>query len=81
VKIHRKYKNSKSQIRHTHRTAAALEDAMSVALDIIREVELSQQVVMLRSQALMSILRETRAGPHAYNLDRPAGSRIIVKKR
>jgi hypothetical protein len=69
------------QIRHTHSTAAALEDALAVANDVIEELLRSQLYVRTRVQKLTEILRETREGPHAYNPDKPAGVRLVIRKR
>lgn len=64
-----------SQIRHTHRTAAGIEDATAVLLDITSELE----ILMLRVTSALDILRTMRAGPHSYNPDRPAGRRLKVR--
>lgn len=70
-----------AKIRHTHRTAAGLEDALAVSTDIINELLRSQAYVITRVNSLSSILRETRPGPYAYNPERAAGMRFSVVKR
>ena len=71
--------------RHTVSTDAGLLDAMAVQYDVtkwfelrklrlqseLREVEAAEE----RSKKVVSILGETRQGPHAYDPDRPAGRR------
>jgi len=63
------------QIRHTHRTAAGIEDATAVLLDAQTELE----ILALRVNRALGILRELREGPHAYEPDRPAGRRLRVR--
>lgn len=59
----------KQQVRHTHSTAAALEDVIAILWDILRELAASLQYAQARSKKALDILQETRAGPHAYNPD------------
>lgn len=66
-----------TQIRHTHRTAAGIEDALAVLLDI----EIDMDVLSLRLRKITNILREVRAGPHAYDPEKPAGLRVQIHRR
>jgi hypothetical protein len=70
-----------AQKRHTHRTAAGLEDALAVTLDLIREYENMENYAQARLRQLADILTEVRQGPHNYNPDRPAGERPVIKRR
>ena len=66
----------KAPIRHTHRTAAGIEDALAVLID----VEMDLEALMLRTARAAEILRLVRAGPHEYDPERPAGLRIKIKR-
>jgi hypothetical protein len=57
------------QKRHTHSTCAGLEDAMAIALDIIRENEIATQYTASRAKRLTDVLRVLRSSPHAYPVD------------
>lgn len=72
---------AKVQLRHTHRTAAALEDALAVAYDIILDQQRALQYAASRAEKLVDILQTARSGPHAYDPDRPAGLRVTLRKR
>lgn len=72
---------AKAQLRHSHRTAAALEDALAVAWDIIQEQERAINYTASRAEKLVAILQTARSGPHAYDPDRPAGLRVTLRKR
>lgn len=74
---HRIKQTPRRQKRHTHRTAAGLEDAVAVLMDIARDIE----ALSIRVSDALSILRSVRSGPHAYDPDRPAGLRITVRKK
>ena len=67
--------------RHTHRTAAGLEDALAVTLDLIREYENMEKFTLARLHQLEEILGEVRQGPYEYDPDRPAGERPVIKRR
>lgn len=73
----RKRSKRAAQIRHAHRTAAGLEDALAVLLDVQIEVD----ILTNRVNRALTILREVRAGPHSYNPEQPAGLRITVRSR
>ena len=57
--------------RHTYATAAGLEDATAVAIDLV----IQHQAMSQRAEQLRDILGMVRQSPHAYNSDRPAGDR------
>lgn len=65
------------QKRHTHRTAAGLEDAVAVLMDIARDLE----ALSIRISQALAILKSVRSGPHAYDPERPAGLRITLRKK
>jgi len=67
--------------RHTHSTSAGLEDALAAAWDIIHEYESAMVYIEARTRNLVSILQQTREGPHSYDQERAAGLRITVRKR
>lgn len=71
------------QKRHTHRTAAALEDVIAVMMDIIRVITEVLEYVKARAQSAQEMLREARRGPHSYDPDKPSGTKrfVITKKR
>lgn len=70
-------KRQSNQKRHTHRTAAGIEDAMAALMDVERELE----TLSIRVGQAMEILKSVRVGPHAYDPDRPAGLRINIKRK
>lgn len=80
-KMYIKKKFKKTPIRHTHRTAAALEDALAVAWDIIREQSEALTFAEGRARRIIAILQQARQGPHAYDPDNPSGIRIKINKR
>lgn len=61
--------------RHTHQTAAGLEDALAVAVDVVLEYQSSQAYAEARLSQLQKILQTVRTGPHSYNQDNPSGNR------
>lgn len=67
------------QIRHTHRTAAGLEDALAVAWDIIHELQAALIYADGRARRSIEILQDVRKGPHSYDPDKPAGERHRIK--
>jgi len=67
----------KSDRRHTHSTTAGIEDALAVLLDVKQEIE----ILNLRVDKAVAILREVRVGPYAYDGERPAGLRVTIKRR
>lgn len=65
-------------IRLPHRTAAGVEDALAVNLDLVRqanEMELELAAIRARAAQQAEILRLVREGPAAYDPERPAGRR------
>lgn len=60
--------------RHTHATAAGLEDAIAVSIDLIREYKVTQEYTAQRIRQLQDILKTVRSGPLAYDEDRPTKS-------
>jgi hypothetical protein len=68
---------------HTYSTAAGLEDALAVNLDLVRfanELELEAETLKRRAVQQAEILKMVRQGPHAYDEDRPAGKRPVAKR-
>ena len=61
----------KEQVRHTHSTIAALEDIISILLDVVHELSNALQYAQARMSQAMSIARKTREGPHAYDAETP----------
>ena len=61
--------------RHTHRTAAGIEDAIAALLYAQQELN----ILNLRVDRALTILREVRSGPHAYNPDQPA--KLVIRRR
>jgi len=61
--------------RHTHATAAGLEDGIAIAIDLIREYQSNQEYASARLQQLTGVLRQVRQGPYAYDAERPAGAK------
>jgi hypothetical protein len=72
---------SGKQVRHTHRTVAALEDAIAILLDILRTVEDVMEFVRQRAGNALEVIKQARKGPHAYDPDRKSGKRFLIKKR
>ncbi len=66
------------QIRHTHSTAAALEDIIAILLDIIHELSNALQYAQARMGQVMNIAKKTREGPHAYD---PEGQNTRTQDR
>lgn len=73
-------KKDKKQIRHTHNTAAGLEDAIAVLLDVIHVIRETLQYAEARIRKALEILKITRRGPHSYDAEKPAGPRRIRKR-
>ncbi len=61
--------------RHTHYTAAGLEDVLAIAIDLLEEYASSQRYTSARTSQLYSALKKIREGPHAYPIDAEAGLR------
>ena len=61
--------------RHTRNMEAALEDALSIAVDALKEYESSRKYTEARIGQLYNALRTAREGPHAYPTDKAAGQR------
>jgi hypothetical protein len=69
--------------RHTHCTAAGIEDAMAVTLDLVRQisdVELQLSALKQRAGQEIEILGIVRQSPHSYDPDRPCGKRPDGRK-
>ncbi len=65
-------------VRHTIRTAAGIEDALAVNLDLsrcVQELELELGALRHRAGQQAEILRQVRGGPQSYDPERPAGKR------
>ncbi len=69
------------QLRHTHSTAAALEDALAVAWDIIHEQARSLIYAEGRARRIIDILQLTRSGPQAYDPEQQSGKKIVIRSR
>ena len=76
-----KGRKAEKQVRHTHRTAAALEDALAVAWDIIHEQARALAYAESRARRVIDILQITRSGPQAYNPEQQSGKKIIIRSR
>lgn len=64
--------------RLTHSQAAGLEDAMAVLIDANRHVEqlrVEADAMDRRLEKELKILQTLREGPHAYDVNTPAGRR------
>lgn len=59
----------KEQVRHTHSTIAALEDIISILLDVVHELSNALQYAQARMSQAMNIAKKTREGPHAYDAE------------
>jgi hypothetical protein len=74
--------NCHDQFRHTHATAAGLEDAIAIVLDLLMGGKADMnEYFEVSLQALYKILLEIRANPHGYNQERPSGQRLVIRKR
>lgn len=73
--------NAKQQIRHTHKTSAAFEDAISIMNDIILTLGDTLEYANRRAQNALEVLKVARKSPHAYNPDRPSGKRFVIRRR
>ena len=71
----------KKQARHTHSTAAALEDALAVANELIGTLEDALEYARQRATRITEILKQARQGPHAYDPEQPSGRRYVIKQR
>lgn len=69
------------QKRHTHRTAAALEDVIAILRDIIRVVRETLDYINHRLESAVEALKLARKGPYSYDPDRPSGQRYTIKRR
>lgn len=69
------------QLRHTHNTAAALEDVIAIQWDIINALGDTLEFARQRAQNAVEALQMARKGPHSYNPDRPAGKRPEIHRR
>lgn len=81
IYMQRKRKQIKQPNRHTHSTAAGIEDALAVAWDIIRELDTARTYTEARAKKLIEILKIIREGPRAYDQERASGQRVVIKKR
>ncbi len=57
--------------RLPYATAAGVEDAIAVSLDVVRQFQEGK----LRAEQMLEILRLVRGGPEGYDPERPAGKR------
>jgi hypothetical protein len=73
--------NKKQPARHTHSTAAALEDATAVQNELIDFLTYALEYARQRGIRIAEILKQARSGPHAYDQDQESGSRITIRKR
>ena len=90
-------KATEKQKRHTHQTAAGVEDALAVLNEIVLDLDtlrlraaqagLSGDVI-LKLEALTrmtdyarDILKKVRSGPYAYDPERPSGLHLTIKRR
>lgn len=76
----RKFKRKKQAAttqRHTHKTAAGIEDALAITIDLEMEIE----ILFARIGNLTNVLRRLREGPHSYDEDRPAGQRLTIRRK
>ncbi len=69
------------QLRHTHNTAAALEDVISIQWDIINTLADTLEFARQRAESAVEALKMARKGPHSYDPDRPAGRRYEIRRR
>jgi hypothetical protein len=56
--------------RHTHATAAGIEDALAVAINLILEAQSEREYTEARLRQLQAILGQVREGPLAYDQER-----------
>lgn len=75
-----KEEKPKPQVRHTHKTAAGLEDAIAVLLDALRHIFSNPKYAASRIAKAIEILRITRRSPNSYDPNRPAGPRKLDKR-
>ena len=64
--------------RLAYNTAAGIEDAIAVALDLVRaqkQIKLDASMMELRTGQIEEILKILIEGPDAYDPERPAGPR------
>lgn len=64
--------------RLPYNTAAGVEDAQAVGIDLLmqaQEMQVQAQALELRAKQQMEILGLVRQGPEAYDPERPAGRR------
>lgn len=69
----------KSGKAHTYATAAGLEDATAVLLELLQRKQAEEAYTAARLNQLYEITGMIRKGPHAYDPDRPAGPRPKVQ--
>ncbi len=69
------------QTRHTHKTAAALEDVIAIQWDIINTLADTLEFARQRAENAVEALKMARKSPHSYDLDRPAGRRYEIRRR
>lgn len=63
--------------RHTHSTTACFEDALAVAVDIIKSEEIQNQYTRGRLRQMVQIVQSGREGPYSYDPERCAGKRLL----
>ncbi len=66
-------KNSSNK-RHTHKTTAGLEDALAIALEVMRETQAMMDYLSERMDDLNGVILDLRKGPDNYDPDRQSGN-------
>lgn len=64
---------------HTYATAAGLEDATAVLLELLQRKQAEDAYTAARLAQAYEVIGQVRKGPHAYDPDRPAGPRPKVQ--
>ena len=75
-RVSRMIRDLRGTKRHTYATINGLEDAMAIAIDVVRETEASLLYLEGRAKDLLSTLQEIRQGPHSY-----ADKETSIKRR
>lgn len=65
---------------HTYATAAGLEDATAVLLELLQRKQAEDAYTAARLEQVYKITGIIRQGPYAYDPDRPAGPRPKVQQ-
>jgi hypothetical protein len=80
-KLKRMRKYQGQPIRHTHPTAAALEDLIAIQFELIDFLEYALLYAKQRTEKMYEISKTVRRGPHAYDPETQSSIRVVVKKR